>query len=83
VVQVCIRVPEALHEAIKKVCALECRSINEQGLYMFYMMCLDHAFNVPIDYEENQKLERSARKELTPDVKRTRILREEWEQRKQ
>jgi len=80
-VQVCIRVPESLHEAIKKVCALECRSINEQGLYMFYMMCSQHGLEVPVDYEQNQKLERSARKEDTPDVKRGRILREEWEQR--
>jgi len=57
-----IVIPEDLHEALKKVAAIECRSLHMQCLHTFYELVESYGFTVPITFENNQKIARSQKK---------------------
>lgn len=59
--QVTTLVPEDLHEAMRKVAAVELRSLQQQCLHAFYEMCNEYGYDIPISYEEGQKLRRSTK----------------------
>jgi hypothetical protein len=72
-----IQVPDDLHEALKKVSAVECRSLHMQCLHTFYNLVEQYGYDIPITYEDNQRLMRSARRKTKEEK-----LKEEWEERK-
>jgi hypothetical protein len=56
--QVTTLVPKDLHEAMRKVAAVELRSMQQQCLHVFYRMVEEYGYDIPISYEDGQKLRR-------------------------
>jgi hypothetical protein len=59
--QVNIYVPEDLHSAMKQVATIELRSLHQQCLHCFYEMCKQYGYDIPVSYEDGQKLYRKQR----------------------